>query len=162
MTKKRNDYRSVAAPCGLFCGACSIYQAANRGDSAFLEAAAVGIAEMLGHTVMSDELDCQGCLSDVRAVQCRECVLRDCATSKGLIFCSQCSEFPCQPLIDFSNDGFAHHTEVLDNIRDQKEIGIDAWIEKQQQRWRCPDCGDPTDWYAAHCHKCGRLIEDHF
>ena len=31
--KKRN----VAAPCGLYCGACMVYRANKRGDSEFLE-----------------------------------------------------------------------------------------------------------------------------
>ncbi len=152
----------LAAPCGLYCGACPIYQAVRRKDAQFLEAAASGIAEMLGHAVNVNELDCSGCLSDTRAIQCRECDLRDCALSRGFNHCAECNEFPCQKFTDFSNDGFPHHSEVLENVRQQQATGINSWIEEQRERWCCPGCGEATDWYSEQCPYCGSMLDEHF
>jgi hypothetical protein len=51
---------------------------------------------------------------------------------------------------------------VLANIRRQREIGIDAWIAEQEQRWHCPHCGCPTDWYAGQCSDCGTTLSGQF
>jgi len=152
----------LTAPCGLYCGACSIYQAVKRKDAQFLEAAVGGIAEILGHSVDAKNLDCSGCLSDTRAVQCRECDLRDCSQSKGYSHCVECDEFPCQPLTDFNNEAFPHHSEVFTNVLRQRDIGIASWIEEQRKRWRCPNCSGATDWYSEKCHRCGSMLKEHF
>jgi len=162
MSESCEDLRKLAAPCGLYCGACSIRAGAERGDTQFLELAAAGIAQYLGHPVKAEDLNCEGCLADVLAIQCRECTIRDCAVSKGFTRCAECGDFPCPTITAFNNDGMAHHGEVLENIRREREIGIDAWLEEQARRWRCPRCGRPTDWYAAQCYECGSKLEDHF
>ena len=157
-----SDSRDFAAPCGLYCGACSIRSAVRKGDKQLLELIAEGVGRYLGHPVEVGELECNGCLSDVRAAPCRDCEIRDCTISKGITHCAQCEDFPCRLITDFNNDDFAHHSEVLDNIRRQREIGIDAWIEEQRERWRCPACGAESDWYTAHCANCGTELKDHF
>ena len=162
MEEKTGKSEWLAAPCGLYCGACSIYQAVKRDDSEFLALAAAGISEMLGFPVEASDLNCDGCLSKVKAVQCRECLLRDCTHSKDLTHCAMCVEFPCKQIIDFNNDEFAHHGEVLENIKRQKEIGIPKWIKDQQKRWSCPGCREATEWYASQCHHCNTEIKDHF
>ncbi len=162
MRENSENSELLTAPCGLYCGACSIYQAVKRNDSEFLTAAAAGITEMMGIPAEAGNLQCEGCLSEVRAVQCRECLLRDCAFSKGLMHCASCDDFPCQQIIDFNNDEFAHHSEVLENIRHQQDISIPGWVEEQQKRWCCPNCDKSTEWYAKQCHHCGNILEGHF
>ncbi|MBM3132135.1 MAG: DUF3795 domain-containing protein, partial [Chloroflexi bacterium] len=117
MSESCEDLRKLAAPCGLYCGACSIRAGAERGDTQFLELAAAGIAQYLGHPVKAEDLNCEGCLADVLAIQCRECTIRDCAVSKGFTRCAECGDFPCPTITAFNNDGMAHHGEVLENIR---------------------------------------------
>lgn len=156
------EQQNLAAPCGLYCGACSIYVAGRRGDSKRLDQIATGMAQYLGRPVEVEDLACEGCLSEVIALQCRDCVLRACAFGKGLTHCAQCSDFPCQQIIAFNNDGMPHHSEVLDNIQRQQVIGIDAWLEEQEERWRCPHCGCAVDWYASQCLDCDTTLAGHF
>ncbi len=162
MNKTAEKKRILAAPCGLYCGACSIYVAGKRGDAEFLETAATGLADYLGHPVEPKELACEGCLSDVLAVHCRECQLRDCALSKKITHCAQCVDFPCPQITEFNNDEFAHHSEVIESIRRQQQIGLDAWIEEQQVRWRCAVCGHVSGWYAVQCYNCDNVLNKHF
>jgi len=170
--------RNLVAPCGLYCGACVMYCANKRGDSESLEQIAKtlpeGIAKMArsmspsgedidlsaleGQKLGIKDVACEGCLSEIVAFPCRICGLRACALEKGLSNCYQCADSPCQQLIDFNNDGFPHHGEVLANIRRQRDIGIDAWIAEQEERWRCPQCGCASDWYARQCSGCGGVL----
>ena len=161
VSKKRGSH-DLAAPCGLYCGACSIRAAVNSGDTALLEMIASGVGKYLGHPVEVADLNCEGCLSDVLGAPCRQCAIRDCAQSKGVTHCYRCDDFPCKTIADFNNDGMAHHAEVLGNIRRQREVGIDAWLREQGERWRCPACGCAVDWYAGKCAGCGATLEGHF
>jgi len=165
----------LAAPCGLYCGACSIYRANQRGDTAMLEQIAQAfsglegeltpgmppvrkdcdVSEVQKQVVGVESATCEGCLSDVVAFPCRICGFRECASEKGVTNCSKCADTPCQWVVDFNNDGLPHHSEVLSNIQRQKDIGIDSWIAEQEERWRCPACGCAVDWYAAQCPDCG-------
>lgn len=158
----KGDKQEFAAPCGLYCGACSIRAAYNRKDARMLKAMADGVAMYLGHTVEVSDMACSGCLSDTLAAPCRECKIRDCAFSRGLTRCSECADFPCELVKNFNDDGLPHHAEVLKNIRRQKEIGVDRWIAEQDNRWRCPGCSAGTDWYAGECPECDRTLAGAF
>jgi len=174
--------QNLAAPCGLYCGACVIYRANKRGDSEFLKQIAEAFSGKEGQLApgmpplrkgcdvseaqrqMQDVKGtaCEGCLSEIVAFPCRICAFRDCVLEKGLTNCSQCPDSPCQPLVDFNNDGLPHHGEVLANIQRQRDVGIGAWIAEQEARWRCPQCGSTIDWYASQCADCGVALSGTF
>jgi hypothetical protein len=171
--------RNLAAPCGLYCGACVIYRANKRGDSESLAQIKEQFTELLSNLKEGQALPlmpltkggfdlarvqreireeasmcCKGCLSDVLAIPCRICGIRECAQGRGLTNCSQCPDMPCQLVIDFNNDGMPHHGEALVNLERQKEIGIDAWLVEQGERWCCVQCGSPLSWYDVECPDC--------
>jgi hypothetical protein len=152
-----------AATCGLYCGACPIRQAGQRGDLALLKQIAEVLTVQQGQPIEAKDLACEGCLSsDVVAIVCRSCELRACALKRGVQHCSQCPDFPCQPLVDFSKDGFPHHGEALENIRRQRQAGLDVWLEDERARWRCPRCGADIDWYNAQCCTCSAELTPQF
>ncbi len=155
------EKKILVAPCGLYCGACSIRAAYSRNDVVLLNAMADGVSLYLGHKVDAKDLACEGCLSDIVSISCRECKIRECAFAKGLMRCSECPDSPCELVKSFNDDGLPHHAEVIKNIERQREIGIDAWIEEQDKRWRCPKCAAGTDWYAGKCPACGAELEGH-
>ena len=45
------EHKNLAASCGLYCGACSVYIAGKMGDSKRLEQVAGRLAEHLGRVV---------------------------------------------------------------------------------------------------------------
>ncbi len=44
----RQEKNKLAAPCGLYCGACSIYVAGKRGDTKQLEQMLPGLSQYSG------------------------------------------------------------------------------------------------------------------
>ena len=161
MTNK--EQQNLIAPCGLYCGACTIRLAGKRGDTKLLEQIAEVLSVQRGRTIRTEDLACEGCLSPgVVAIVCRDCALRACALEKGLKHCSQCSDSPCQQIIDFNNDGLPHHGEVLENIHRQQQTGVNAWVEEQERRWGCSHCSCVIDWYAAQCPDCGFALTAQF
>lgn len=158
-----SEREKLIAPCGLYCGACSILLAGKRRDQRLLEQIAEVLTIQQGQPIRAEDLACDGCLSnDVVAIVCRNCELRACALQKGVRHCSECPDSPCQPLADFSKDGLPHHAEVLESIQRQRKIGFDAWAEEQTLRWRCPACGGDIDWYASQCYQCAATLAPQF
>lgn len=159
---KKNEKLHLAAPCGLYCGACTLYVAQRRSDSKRLIQLAQNITIRKDRSITLNDLDCKGCLSNRVSFFCRECNLRSCVYAKDLTHCAQCTEFPCQQIIDFNDDGRPHHGEVLTNIRRQKKIGLDTWISEQKERWRCSNCDSIVDWYTHKCPECDAPLVTHF
>lgn len=145
----------LAAVCGLYCGACSLYRARRDNDPQQLEELLQTLSERW--QIPSDELDCDGCLAQGHLMPyCQECKMRLCAADKpGVNRCSDCPDFPCSLVTDFNNDGVRHHAEVLENVRHQREIGVDEWLQEEYERWRCLFCGVSLEWYARTCYRCG-------
>ena len=146
----------LVAVCGLYCGACSIYRAWRDNNRERLEEMRQGMSSR-GQVVTLDDLQCDGCLGQGhRTPFCQQCAIRLCPNDKpGVTRCSDCPDFPCSRITDFNNDGMRHHAEVLDNLRRMQETGLEAWLREEEERWRCPHCQAPVDWYARSCFQCG-------
>lgn len=145
----------LAAVCGLYCGACRMYRAWRDNNQKLLEE----IAESMTSRGVSnvDEIKCDGCRAGGRLTPfCQRCEIRVCPQQKtGVTTCADCPDFPCSRITGFNNDGMRHHAEVLENLRRMHEMGIEAWVKAEEERWRCPQCHAPVDWYARTCFKCG-------
>lgn len=135
--------------CGLNCGACQVMGANERGDKAWLEKFA---AE---HKCKPEDLICHGCKSPEAAICCADCDTKVCAEGKGVEFCIECTEFPCQRLSDFHNDKYPHHSAIFKNLAAIREKGVEAWLAEEKKRWACPKCGERFYWYSEKCAKCG-------
>ena len=147
------ENNGLAAFCGLYCGACSLYRAWEDND----EAAQNKLMERY-QTDKPEDAQCRGCKSDKVNRICQRCTFRDCATGKGIEHCGQCESFPCSELQTFEADDAAHHTGIIDKLHVLKEQGSDKWIVAQEERWSCPTCGKKTTWYATECPKCGTAL----
>jgi hypothetical protein len=140
--------------CGLYCGACSI-----------LKAFRTGVKDPLA-SFFSDEagmtLQCRGCKSDQLFVNCAKCDIRPCAQAKGIEHCINCPDYPCVHFapLEFLTEKLPHLSVIAANTQAIRDGGVDRWLDGQEAKWKCPDCGTDFTWYAAHCSSCGRPLED--
>jgi hypothetical protein len=135
--------------CGLYCGACPILRANERGTVEEIAKA---------EKMKPEDLECHGCKSDKVAVFCRDCAFKTCAPEKGLEFCGECEDYPCDDLGKFRNDEWPHHSVVLSNLGKIRRDGLDAWLKERAQRWSCKECGTEFSWYDERCEKCGSKL----
>ena len=144
----------LAAVCGLYCGACVIYRACHDNNQQRLKEVYEDISSRQQAT--PDDVYCDGCLGGGRlTTYCRQCEIRLCPKIRRGTRCSDCLDFPCSRISAFNSDGVRHHAEVLDSLRRMREIGVSAWVEEQERRWRCPECGKAVEWYSRPCFHCG-------
>ena len=146
----------LVSVCGTYCGACPMYINNKPGDK---QKRKEMFERYAGRpmNVNLDNLVCDGCLSDGRlAFHCKNCKMRLCAADKpDVTRCSDCPDFPCSRMTDFSNDGKLHHAELLDNLRNLKKMGIKDWAKHEKERWTCPKCSNSLSWYDPACSNCG-------
>ncbi|UCE26797.1 MAG: DUF3795 domain-containing protein [Candidatus Coatesbacteria bacterium] len=121
-----------------------------------------GTVNELAEKFEADPADfvCAGCKSDTLAAFCADCDFIPCARGKGVEFCVDCGDYPCERLTDFRDDEWAHHSVVTNNLERLREVGVEAWLAEQDERWTCPACGARFSWYDEKCPDCGAETYD--
>ena len=150
--------RELAGICGIYCGSCPFYLAPRAGDREQV----MKLAGQRG--VDPEEVFCDGCLSDRVFKDCRECGhgFRACAREKGVTWCFECGEFPCDRLEKFLHihvvNGVSHHEHVVEELAEMREKGVGAWLGHLEKRVKCPECGRRQYWFNRHCPGCGSKV----
>ncbi|MBN1412158.1 MAG: DUF3795 domain-containing protein [Spirochaetales bacterium] len=127
--------------CGLYCGGCGIYQAARVGNPVKAEDGSLML--------------CEGCNGSKITEWCTNCAIKSCNRTKGIRYCLECDENPCDILKNFMDDEqYPYHKEVQDNMKRLREIGLEKWINEQQEKYTCPECGHTFNWFDKKCPAC--------
>ena len=137
----------LAAVCGLYCEACTLYIATTE-DPARLKL----LADRFG--ISEEDIKCYGCRSHRRGPYCAVCKMYKCAEEKGLDFCSDCSDYPCEILQKFQAEA-PHRVELWDSLNSIRDDGYKTWLRDMKIRYSCPECNTVNSAYDLKCRKCG-------
>lgn len=125
--------RELPGICGVYCGACETYCACNDKDPTLVDwEAKMGMP--------ASEIYCKGCGSDLVNEWCGRCRFRKCTAKKGVEFCFECKDFPCEKLVDFGKTR-SHGALGLRNFKQLRKISVEEWLTQQEKRWTCSQCG---------------------
>jgi len=122
------DKKRLTAPCGLGCFLCSIY------EENITEEEKTQVSKYLN--IPPEKVPCKGCRDEkgnCRFGKNHSCPTWDCVQEKGVAFCYECKEFPCEkfrPTKDGVN--FPHNIKMY-NLCRIKLIGIDNWIKEANE-----------------------------
>ena len=142
---------ALAGRCGIYCGACDFHIAIKHPE----------IKQDLSNTISVDAKDihCTGCgeLDEHSwGIGCKTAI---CCDNHKVEFCFECKEFPCEELHKMVKDPYPHHHSAIKELLRMKEVGVDKWLEEQEKRWSCEECGEPFSWYWKNCLKCGNGVK---
>lgn len=130
---------TLIAPCGMNCGVCISYLAMKH------DLNKQGFSKTY----------CPGCLPRGKncAVLKKECDL----LTKGLVrFCYECRAFPCGRLKALDKRyRTKYHMSMVENLEFIRERGMESFLEKEDAKWRCPDCGGTICCHNGLCLNCG-------
>jgi len=145
-----SEESSLVGHCGLYCGACAIYQQMikKRGKQLLEVLNAYQFREIakeakewdpkLKHYAQFEEVlqslmkmfgECPGCVAGGGPPVC---VIRDCCKENGLSTCAECDKMPCDKL-EPQIQGYKGH---LDGLRRIREIGTDKWAKEMERKVR--------------------------
>ncbi len=171
------------APCGLYCGVCGILMATRDNNEKFKERLA-GV-----YHLKPEEIFCEGCLSEKPFIFCQSCAIKSCTRERGYQGCHQCSDFPCQAIDSFHPvrnkpaPGKAAALSqvvslqvvdspmpvgkkvILRTIPAWRELGTEKWVDLEEKRYLCPECGYPLvprgqEKSDQGCHRWMRISPD--
>ncbi len=150
----------LISPCGLYCGVCAIYMAHRDNNRKLRERLAdlykggVPGKGMLPNSenLTAEDIKCSGCMSDERFMHCRQCEIRSCVSRRGFSGCHQCHEFPCGHIDDFPMA--IGKKVILRAIPHWREVGTEKWVQDEEARYNCPECGAKAFRGAVKCGQC--------
>lgn len=123
----------LIAPCGMNCGICVGY--------------------------MREKNRCNGCRNDdqLKPTYCKQCIIKYCSllslTESG--FCYECEKYPCRRLKQLDKRyRTRYNMSMLENLEYIKNSGLNAFLENEQQRWVCPNCGATLCVHRKFCLTC--------
>ena len=120
------DYKQMTAPCGLDCFNCPLYLASEN------EELRTAIYKNMG--IPYEKAFCIGCRNENGTIpflnMTEPCNVYKCIEKKGIDFCCDCSDFPCDHLHPYADMASQrpHNTKVF-NLCLIKRMGLEAWAE---------------------------------
>lgn len=127
------DYKQLTAPCGLDCFNCPMYVAKTN------EKLRATMAKMMN--MPFEKAYCLGCRDEkgiISSVGRNEpCIAYKCSVEKGVDFCFECAEFPCdhfQPRADKASQR-PHNIKVF-NLCLIKKMGVESWAKSKAKTVR--------------------------
>jgi hypothetical protein len=143
----RESDKKLAAVCGLYCEACSWFISTTED--------AVRLKRLAAQRNWSEvESKCYGCRSGKRLPYCEKCKMSACAAERGIDFCSECEEYPCDELKEFQS-AMPHRIELWINLYRIKSLGYRQWLKDVRENYVCQRCQTLNSTYDLKCRKCG-------
>lgn len=137
----------LAAACGLCCEACSLY-IATKEDPERLKVLAARLQ------LSEEAATCHGCRSDKKSAYCDTCRMSACTAGRGIAFCNECAEYPCDHLKTFQAER-PHRIELWDDLDRIMAVGPEQWLQEVRGHYSCPTCRTVNSAYDLKCRKCG-------
>lgn len=128
----------LIAPCGMNCALCVSYLAMKN------DLQKKGFSKKY----------CAGCLP-----RGKNCVFMKGSCERlgsGLVrFCYECSDFPCRRLkVLDKRYRTRYHMSMIDNLKYIKEHGTADFLKKEEEKWRCSECGGTICCHNGLCLQC--------
>jgi hypothetical protein len=131
----------LLAPCGLYCGVCGVYYATRDQNEKFLQKLLNVYQSSIPKLdeLTTEDLECDGCLSDRVSFFCRVCAIKSCTSEKGYTGCYECDDFPCSHVENFPM--------------------TEKWVKDEESRYLCPECGHRLFRGAKRCNECKTPVD---
>ena len=129
----------LIAPCGMNCAVCSGYLALIND----VKKKGAGIPY------------CTGCRP--RDKQCAFLKKRCELLLNGKVkYCYECNDFPCANLVHIDKRyRTSYKMSMIDNLDYIKRNGVGKLLEKEEEKWKCPECGAAICCHNGICFNCG-------
>lgn len=123
------------APCGINCDICLGFQ--------------------------REKNKCVGCNNEGNKPRhCTICSIKYCKEKGGEINtkCNLCSTYPCRKIINLDKRYRIKYGEsIIKSFERIGEIGIRKFIKEEEEKWKCPQCGNLVCVHKERCLICGEV-----
>lgn len=122
--------QQIVAPCGIDCFNCEVYED-NVTDK-------IKERVHLSTKIPKEMISCKGCHDRNQCVfldiQRKKCKTLECVEKKGVSYCFECADFPCEMLMPLADRAGAFPQNIKAyNLCLMKRIGVEAWCKQAKQ-----------------------------
>ncbi|MCW3994294.1 MAG: DUF3795 domain-containing protein [Candidatus Bathyarchaeota archaeon] len=111
--------KQMVAVCGLNCAKCEIFQASSNRDLA--QKIVDWFKKERDTVVKVEDICCLGCRGDRAKHWSPDCwILKCCVDEKGLEYCFQCGDFPCEKLKEWAEENKSYG-EALNRLVEMRK-----------------------------------------
>ena len=148
---------SLVGRCGLYCGACGIFRA-YKDKGVYLQK----VAEFF--KISPEKVRCEGCQALTADCWGSACKIVECLDTKGFEYCYQCPEYKersCEKYEKFSKNYLKEDkVDLRENLERIKAGDVENWLKESEERFRCPQCGNPLSTYSriSKCYHCNEEL----
>jgi len=127
------DYKQMTSPCGIDCFNCALYLAIENSEMRKT------ISEKAG--VPLEKAACRGCRKESGTIaflnMTEPCNVYKCISKKGIDFCFECADFPCDHLHPYADKASQrpHNVKVF-NLCLMKKMGVETWAKTKAKSVR--------------------------
>jgi hypothetical protein len=136
MNKIDNHYsEDLIAPCGMNCRICVGY---------------------FGYTMAGKKrkMRCVGCNPSGKSCAFLKKYCNK-LTKKEVNYCYECSDFPCIHLEKIDNTYRERYDmSIIENLKFIRDKGLNDFLEQQEEKYRCPECGGVVCVHNNICYNC--------
>ena len=128
----------LIAPCGMNCSLCLSYQFMQN--------------DLNKHGFHRQY--CPGCIP--RGKNCTHIGHKCDLLGKGKVrFCYECADFPCKILKSLDKRyRTKYHMSMIENLEFIRDNGMEKFLEKEEVKWQCPQCGAVICCHNGLCLDC--------
>ena len=134
------NYLKMTAPCGLDCFNCHFFLARKDKE-------AMNTVEKLSveHNIPVAVMLCNGCREHEGQIplqkhvfgEAHRCAAYECSKEKGVNFCGDCEQFPCDNLHPYADmAGYLPHNIKVFNLCLINKMGLEKWAESKASEVR--------------------------
>lgn len=134
------NFFQMTAPCGLDCFNCHFFLADKNHES-------MALVEKISneYKIQVESILCKGCRSHNGQIpiqkqvfgETHRCAAYECSHEKGVGFCGDCDQFPCDNLHPYADKaGDLPHNIKVFNLCLIKKMGLEKWAEDKASEVR--------------------------
>ncbi len=131
--------KELIAPCGMNCAVCIGY---------------------FGYTMSGTKrkMKCPGCNQSNKNCSFIKKYCKKLSKNE-IQFCYECDDFPCTYLKKL-DDKYRekYKMSMIENLKEIKDYGLEKFLKKQSEKYRCPNCGELLCIHTNKCYKCNYSI----
>ena len=128
-------------------------------------ACGINCAICIGH--LRKKNTCPGCneRGESKKAKSREnCKLKNCEKHEGTesIFCIDCGDtFPCKRMKHLEKRYTTKYdVSPIENMRMIKDEGMNAFLQNEEEKWKCAHCGAVLSMHRDICIECGETYRE--
>lgn len=119
----KESVKNMTSPCGLPCFHCPVHLAKENPEIR------EKLATMLG--VEPDKAICNGCRTQMGRIAFlnaeKTCKIFLCAEEKGIDFCHECDNFPCERFQPYADQAHLPHNTKMYQLCMMRKLGLEQW-----------------------------------